>query len=445
MTPSPQHVDLILTGCFFLPTNMQADVIENGGVAVADDTIVAVGTKEELASKYPDAHHFHEPHGLIMPGLINAHTHAGMTCFRGLADDLPLMTWLNDHMFPLEEKLTSEMVFYATLLSLTEMIKSGTTTFCDMYLFAKDVARATEISGMRGWIGEVLYDFPSPNYGDLKNGFRYIEEMFGLYKNHALVTVTIDPHSVYTCSPKLLEQLGEIADSEKSLYVIHLSENETEVQSCKERYGVSPVMHLEKLGLLHERTLASHCVVLTDEEIELLADRRVKVAHCPESNMKLASGVAPIPKMLAKNVHISLGTDGSASNNDTDLFGEMNSAAKIHKVYSMDPTVMDAETTLYAATMGGAAALGMERMIGSLEVGKKADMIVLDLNQPHLVPLYNIPSHLVYVAQGSDVIHSFINGRQVMKNRQLTTIDEEDLLIRMAAMGKQIRMLNGKT
>ncbi len=443
MTPSQQHVDLLLTGRYLLPTNQHADIIEDGGVAVAGDTIIAIGTKDELTGRFPDAHHLHEKRGLIMPGLINTHTHAAMTCFRGLADDLPLMTWLNDHIFPVEAKLTSEMVFYSTLLSLAEMIKSGTTSFCDMYLFAKDVARATEISGMRGWIGEVLYDFPSPNYGELENGFRYLDEMFGQYQHHPLVTITTDPHSVYTCSPELLQRLGEISRNTNSLYVIHLSENEAEVKTCMERYGTTPVMHLEKLGLLNERTLASHCVAISEEEIELLAHRRVKVAHCPESNMKLASGIAPAVQMLDKKVTLSLGTDGSASNNDTDMFGEMNSAAKIHKVHTMDPTVMDAETTLYAATMGGAAALGMEKMIGSLEIGKKADMIVLDLHQPHLVPLYNIPSQLVYVAQGSDVIHSFINGRQVMNNRQLTTIDEEDLLTKMTAMGEQIRVLNG--
>ncbi len=444
MTPSPQHVDLLITGRYLLPSNKQADVIENGGVAVTGDTILAIGTREELVKRYPEASNLHEQHGLIMPGLINTHTHAAMTCFRGLADDLPLMTWLNEHIFPVEAKLDSEMVFYSTLLSLAEMIKSGTTSFCDMYLFAKDVARATEISGMRGWIGEVLYDFPSPNYGNLENGFRYINEMFAYYRNHPLVTVTTDPHSVYTCAPELLSKLGEMANSTNSLFVIHLSENEAEVQTCKERYGTSPVMHLEKLGLLNERTLASHCVALSNGEIELLADRGVKVAHCPESNMKLASGVAPVVEMLSQNVTLSLGTDGSASNNDTDMFGEMNSAAKIHKVHTMDPTVMDAETTLYAATMGGATALGMEGLIGSLAVGKKADMIILDLHQPHLVPLYNIPSHLVYVAQGSDVIHSFINGRQVMNNRQLTTIDEGDLLARMTAIGEQIRIINGK-
>ncbi len=442
MTNPPEHVDFLLTGRYLLPTNCQCDVIENGGLAISGDTITATGTRDELTRRYPDARHLHEDHGLIMPGLINTHTHAAMACFRGLADDLPLMTWLTEHIFPVEAKLNSEMVFYSTLLSLAEMIKGGTTSFCDMYLFAKDVARATEISGMRGWIGEVLYDFPSPNYGELKNGFHYVNDMFEQYQNHPLITITTDPHSVYTCSPDLLTKLGEISAARNSLYVIHLAENHTEVDTCRKQYGCSPIRHLENLGLLNESTLASHCVILDEEEIQLLAKRRVKVAHCLESNMKLASGIAPVVQMLASDITLSVGTDGSASNNDTDMFGEMNSIAKIHKVDRMDPTVMNAETTLHAATMGGAKALGADRLIGSLEIGKKADMIVLDLDQPHLTPLYNIPSHLVYVVRGSDVIHSFINGRQVLNKRKLTTIDEEDLLTRMTAMGNQVRALH---
>ena len=418
--------DLLLTGTVCTMDAGQT-IIDNGAVAVGNDTIIDIGPAPELLERYPDAERIEEPYGLIMPGLINTHTHAAMSLFRGLADDLPLMQWLQEYIFPVEAKLTGDMVYHGTLLSAAEMIRSGTTSFCDMYLFADNVAEATRTSGMRGWIGEVLYDFPSPNYGELANGFRYAEEMFDKYRDDSLITVTVDPHAVYTCSPDLLVKLKEMADRHDAPYVIHLSETKDEVAGCLKQYEKTPVHHLDKLGILDQRVIADHCVVLTDDEIELLARRNVKVAHCPESNMKLASGVAPVPRLLAAGITVGLGTDGAASNNDVDLFREMDSAAKLHKVFNLDPTVMTAEQTLRMATVGGAELLGAADRIGSLEVGKKADLIVLDLNQPHLTPLYNVPSHLVYAAHGNDVIHSVINGQIVMRNRVLTTIDEEAL------------------
>ncbi len=321
------------------------------------------------------------------------------------------------------------------------MIRSGTTSFCDMYLFAADVARAADEAGIRAWIGEVLYDFPSPNYGELENGFTYTEELFTKYGGHDLITITVDPHAVYTCSPDLLKRLGDQAKNNNALYVIHLSENQDEVNTCMERYGCSPVRHLENLGLLNERVVADHCVILSDDEIQILADRGVKVSHCAESNMKLASGIAPVVKMLDAGITVGIGTDGSASNNDVDMFGEMNTAAKIHKVELMDPTAMDAATTLQSATYGGAAVLGSEQETGSLENGKKADLIVLDLNQPHLTPIYNPVSHLVYAARGSDVIHSVINGRIVMRDRRLTTLDEGAILAEMNKISKEIQKM----
>jgi 5-methylthioadenosine/S-adenosylhomocysteine deaminase len=378
-----------------------------------------------------------------MPGLVNTHTHAAMACFRGLADDLPLMRWLQEYIVPVEAKLTGDMVYQATLLSLAEMIKSGTTSFCDMYLFAKDVARAAQESGMRAWIGEVLYDFPSPNYGELASGFQYVEELFTLYADNPLISITIDPDAVYTCSPDLLKNLKSLAEKHNTFYIIHLSENKEEVQGVKARFGASPVMHLENLGLLDNRVVADHCVMLTDAEIKLLAKREVKIVHCPESNMKLASGIAPVVQMLAAGISVGLGTDSSAGNNDVDMFGEMNSAAKLHKVNTLDPTVMPAETVLEMATMGGAGVLGAENKIGSLEPGKKADLIVLDMNQPHLTPLYTIPSHMVYAARGADVVHSVINGSIVMQNRELKTLDEKAILADMMSMGKQIKKMKG--
>lgn len=439
-----QPVDLILTGKYVLPMDPNQTLLQDGAVAVAGGRIVAVGPAGDLLARYQAAETMLEEHGLIMPGLVNVHTHAAMSCFRGLADDLPLMQWLQEYIFPAEAKLTPEIVYHSTLLSLCEMIKSGTTSFCDMYLFAADVARATEVSGMRAWIGEVLYDFPSPSYGELENGFTCIEKLFQHYAGHPLISITVDPHAVYTCSPDLLQRLGKLAADRNALYVIHLSENQEEVNTCFERYGCSPVMHLEKLGLLNERVVADHCVMVSEGEIKLLAERGVKVAHCPESNMKLASGTAPVVQMLQAGITVGIGTDGSASNNDVDMFGEMNTVAKIHKVARMDPTAMDASATLRAATIGGATVLGADREIGSLEPGKKADLIVLDLNQPHLTPVYNPVSHLVYAARGADVIHSVIGGRVIMRNRRLTTLDEAGILAEMNRIGADIRGLRGR-
>jgi 5-methylthioadenosine/S-adenosylhomocysteine deaminase len=351
------------------------------------------------------------------------------------------MEWLQEHIFPREAQLTSEIVYQSTLLSICEMIKSGTTSFNDMYLFAKDVARAAAASGMRAWLGEVLYDFPSPNYGELENGFAYTEELFDLYADDELITVTVNPHSVYTCSPALLERLAAQAAEKKALYHIHLSENQDEVNTCTERYGCSSVRHLENLGLLNQRVVAAHGVMVSEEEIALLAERGVKLSHCPESNMKLASGIASVPAMLEQGIIVGLGTDGSASNNDVDLFGEMNSAAKMHKVARMDPTVMNAAQTLHVATQGGATVLGAEAEIGSIAVGKKADLIMLDMDQPHLTPVYNPVSHLVYAAGGGDVLHSVINGQLVMRDQQLMTLDETAIITEMQRIGEMVRRM----
>lgn len=432
--------DYIFTGEYLLQGG-EGDlrhVLKKGGIAVSGDTILAVDTAEHLALTYPDVEIINEPHGLILPGLINSHTHAAMSCFRGLADDLPLMTWLEKHIFPIESKLTGEMVFQASLLSIAEMIKSGTTSFCDMYLFSQDVARAAETAGIRAWIGEVLYDFPSPCYGEVDNGIALVSDQIAQYRDHHLITITVDPHSVYTCSPALLSRLGSLAAENDSLYVIHLSENDTEVETCLHQYGLRPIKHLEKLGLLSPKTVGCHCVNISDSDFNFLAAHNVKVVHCAESNMKLASGIAPVVEMLKRNITVCLGTDGSASNNDVDMLSEMNSVAKMQKINSMDPTVMTADQTFAAATIWGARTLGAEDTLGSLIPGKKADFIVIDLNQPHLVPMYNILSHLTYVARGGDVIHSFVGGRQLMKNRQLLTIDEERLLAEMRSMSETI-------
>ncbi len=429
--------DLIVKGDLIVTQNQSGEIIENGAVVINGSIIEAVGPADQVVPE--------EEQGtriltggrvLVMPGLINAHTHAAMTCFRGLADDLPLMTWLEENIFPAESNLTGEMVYWGTLLGCAEMIRSGTTFFCDMYLFEQHAARAVDRAGLRALVGEVLYDFPSPNYGPMEQGLAFTEDLIDEWQGHERISIAVEPHSTYTCSPGLLTACRDLALSKGVPLITHLSENDDEVAQIKERYGLTPVNHLENLGLLSPDLIADHCVVLSDEEISLLARRGVKVAHNPSSNMKLASGIAPIPELIKAGVHVGLGTDGPASNNNLNMFGEMAVTAKIHKVSKLDPTVMDAASVLTMATSNGARILGREERVGRLGPGYLADLIVLDLDQPHLTPLYNPISHLIYAASGADVIHTVVQGKVLMEDRCLTTIDLEELYENMARISK---------
>jgi 5-methylthioadenosine/S-adenosylhomocysteine deaminase len=418
----PKSADILVTNGTVLTLDAGDTEIINGAVAIAKDTITAVGSADEFGdwgvSQIIDANG-----GIIMPGLINSHTHAAMTCFRGLADDLQLMTWLNDHIFPAEAKLDDQKVYSGALLACAEMIMSGTTCFCDMYLFEDAVARAAKKAGMRAVVGEVLYDFNSPNYGPIENGFKYTQKLIDTWQNDPLVTIAVEPHSTYLCAPQLLKKAFKLTQFHNLPLVIHLAESKSEIDQIKKRYNRTPVEHLAELGVLAPNVLACHCVELTENDIALLQRFEVKVAHNAESNMKLASGVAPIPRLINEGICVGMGTDGCASNNDLDLFQEMDSVAKLHKAKSLDPTVMDAATVLKMATISGARALGLDPVIGSLETGKKADLIIVDTNKPHLTPMYNPVSHMVYAAIGSDVTTSIINGTVVMEDGTIKTMD----------------------
>ena len=418
----PKSADILVTNGIVLTLDADATEIINGAVAIGQDAITALGPADEFVdwsiSQVIDARG-----GIIMPGLVNSHTHAAMTCFRGLADDLQLMTWLNDHIFPAEAKLDDQKVYSGTLLACAEMIMSGTTCFCDMYLFEDAVARAAKKAGVRAVVGEVLYDFNSPNYGPIKNGFKYTRKLIDTWQKDPLVTIAVEPHSTYLCAPQLLKKAFKLTQSFNLPLVIHLAESKSEISQIKERYNRTPVEHLAELDVLAPNVLACHCVELTDNDIALLQRFDVKVAHNAESNMKLASGVAPIPRLINEGICVGMGTDGCASNNDLDLFLEMDSVAKLHKAKTLDPTVMDALTVLKMATIKGARALGLDQAIGSLEIGKKADLIIIDTNKPHLTPMYNPVSHLVYAAMGSDVTTSIINGNVVMEDGQIKTMD----------------------
>jgi len=305
-------------------------------------------------------------------------------------------------------------------------------------MFAEEVAKAAKVSGMRCLVGEVLYDFNSPNYGPVENGLRYTESLIERWENDPLISIAVEPHAPYTCSPELLLSTNELAHRYKVPLIIHLAETETELSVVKDRFGKSPVEHLQSLQILGPHLIADHCVHLNDREITLLSENSVKVVHNPESNMKLASGIAPIPHMLKKRITVGLGTDGCASNNNLDLFSEMDTTAKLHKIKTMDTTVMDALTVLRMATIEGAKALGMESMVGSIEIGKKADIIIVDINKPHLTPIYNPYSHLVYTAGGADVSHSIINGRIVMNDRNLLMLDLDEIMDRAHNKSKEI-------
>jgi 5-methylthioadenosine/S-adenosylhomocysteine deaminase len=435
----PQPIDLIITGGTVITMNDRNDVYPGGAIAVNADTIVAVGPQADILARFQPRKKLSYGDDIILPGLVNAHTHAAMTCFRGLADDLPLEIWLNEHIFPAERHICRDLVYWGTKLAVAEMLLSGTTTFCDMYLFADAVAQASREAGMRAVVGEVLYDFPSTNYGSPENGLKFTETLLQTWKDDPLIEVAVQPHAVYTCSPALLSRCGELAARYEARLILHLAETHQEVADCQERYGASPVAHLHALNLLNRRLVADHGVVLSQADQELLADTGASVVHCPESNMKLASGVAPVVELLAKGVNVALGTDGCASNNNLDMLQEMDTAAKLHKVHHLDPTVMAAPTVLGLATRGGARALNLHHRLGSLEPGKQADIIVIDGDQPHLVPLYNPFSQLVYAATGADVRTVVLAGRVVMEERRLLTLDVAEAMARVREYARIIR------
>ena len=418
--------DILIHNGTILTMDGQKNIIPNGMIVISDSTISYVGKNRKdsiTAKKDLDAQG-----GIILPGLINSHTHAAMSLFRGLADDLPLMEWLQNYIFPVEGKMDADFVRVGTLLACAEMILSGTTTFCDMYLFEDEVAMAAKEAGMRGVVGEVIYDFPSPNYGALEKGFIYTEALIEKWEKDPLINIAVEPHSLFTCGEELLQKANDLALTKGVPLILHLAETKEEVYEIEKKYKKRPVQHLNDLGLLGSHLIVDHCVHINKPEIELLAKNNVSIVHNPESNMKLASGIAPIPDMIIKGITVGLGTDGCASNNNLDLFGEMDMAAKLHKVHNLDPTLMNAQTLVQMATIDGAKVLGLEKITGSLEVGKRADLIVIDTHKPHLVPMYNPYSHLVYAVSGNDVKHSIIDGKIVMEERRLLTLNLEEII-----------------
>lgn len=422
-----QTVSLIITGGVLVTMDADRRVIADGAVAIKDDRIVSVGTSSEIMPRYDAPIILDARGGAIIPGLINGHTHIPMTIFRGLGSDLDLNDWLTKFIFPAEAKnVTEGFVRLGTQLGLAEMIRGGTTTYCDMYYFEDAIAEETVKAGVRAVLGETVIDFPAADNKRPADALKYSERFIKKWHGNALITPAIAPHAPYTVSRENLLAIHSLSEQLKAPVIIHVAETQKEVSDiAKAHQGLRPVDYLARIGFLNQRVIAAHLVFVNEQEIATLKMSGVGAVHNPQSNMKLASGVAPVPQMLAMDLAVGLGTDGAASNNDLDMWEEMDSAAKLHKVFTRNPRILPAREAFEMATIRGARALKLEKEIGSIEVGKRADVVIVDLNTLHQTPRYDIYSSLVYSTKAADVQIVIINGRIVMRDRELLTLDEE--------------------
>ncbi len=422
----PQLDRVLLLGGTVLTMDGDDTTIEDGAVAIEQGEIVAVGERDAVTTDFHADRVIDADGGLILPGLINTHTHVPMTLFRGLADDLPLMEWLQEHIFPAEAEFVDEdFVRLGTQLACAEMLRSGTTTVVDMYYFENAIAEEVDRCGIRAILGQTLIDFPAPDYATWDEVMAATRAFVETWSDHPRVIPAVAPHAPYTVSPEHLVAAHDLAEELDAPFMIHLAEDRTELATINERHGTTPVRHLNRLGILEDRVLAAHMIWPDGEEIDLLAANGVGVAHCPQSNMKVAAGIAPVPEMLAAGVAVGLGTDGPASNNDLNLWEEMDTAAKLHKVDDNDPTVVSARQALRMATIDGAKALDLDHRIGSLEVGKRADVIVVATDGLHQIPASDPYSTLVYATKAADVRTVLVDGKIVVDNNQVLTVDRE--------------------
>ncbi|HEV7682798.1 MAG TPA: amidohydrolase [Pyrinomonadaceae bacterium] len=419
------RVDLLVLNGTLVTMDKERHVIPDAGIAVEHGRIVAVGSSADIIRMYSAPERVDASGKLIIPGLINGHTHVPMTLFRGLADDLDLQEWLTKYIFPAEAKnVTEEFVRAGTRLGLAEMIRGGTTTYCDMYYFEDAIADETSKAGVRGVLGETVIDFPVADNKTNAEAMAYVERYVKKWQGNELIVPAVAPHAPYTVSEAHLKAIRAFSDRTGAPIVTHISETKREVDDSLQAKGASPVDYLSRIGFLNDRVIAAHMVWPNSGEISILKQAGVGVVHNPQSNMKLASGVAPVPKMIAEGLRVGLGTDGAASNNDLSMWEEMDTAAKLHKLISGDPKVMTAEQAFELATIGGARALHMEKEIGSIEQGKRADLVLVNRDALNQIPLYNVYSDLVYATKASDVETVIINGRVVMRDRRLLTLDE---------------------
>ncbi|MGE3956039.1 MAG: amidohydrolase [Vicinamibacterales bacterium] len=437
---SRRSISLIVVGGTVLTENDTRQVWSPGAVAINGRDIVDVGAPSEIAARYVAAQTIEARDQVVLPGLINTHTHAPMVMFRGLADDLALMDWLQKYIFPAEAKTVSpEFVRIGTRLAALEMIQSGTTTYADMYYFEDEIARTTRDAGLRGVLGQTVIQFPVADAKTPAEGLARAEAFIQAFKDDPLIVPAVAPHAMYTLDAATLQATAALGRKYDVPVLIHLAETQDEVKTAREQQRNTPAGYLESIGFWGPKTLAAHGVWVTDEDIAILKKHDVGVSHNPESNMKLASGTAPVLKYIQSGVNLSLGTDGAASNNDLDMFEAMRQASFLAKLSSGNPTAVPAQVALDMATIGGARALGLGRTIGSIEPGKRADLITVAMSAARQTPFYDAVSHLVYVTRGDDVRNTIVNGKVLMRDRRLTTLNEAEVLAQARALAQKVR------
>jgi 5-methylthioadenosine/S-adenosylhomocysteine deaminase len=435
-----ERADLLVAGGTVVTMDGSRTIVDDGAIVVKGDTIIAVGPRGDLETKYDAAQTIDAKGTLVLPGFINGHTHVPMALFRGLHDDVTLNDWLYKYIFPAEAKnVNEEFVRWGTRLAAAEQIRGGVTTFADMYYFEDAVAEETKAAGMRGVLGETFIDFPAPDNKSEAEMLAYTEKFLKKWQGDPLIHAAVAPHSIYTCSRKTLQDSAALARKYHAPILIHTAEMKKEWEDSQKQNGMSPVQYLDKIGLLGPDVVSAHCIFVDEADRKTLAQKQVGCVHNPSSNMMIASGVSPVAEMRAAGVAVGLGTDGPAgSNNDLDLMEEIDLAAKLAKITKLDPLALNAKAVVEMATIDGARALHMEKEIGSLEAGKKADLIVISLDEPNAVPMYDIYAQIAYALKGSDVETVVIGGRVVMRNRKLLTVNEEAVMAKAREYKKTI-------
>ena len=438
----PIKIDLLINSRWIIPVVPENRVFENCALAIDQQKIVGIYPQAEAQSKFDPLSVVDLDDHILMPGLVNAHGHAAMSLLRGYADDLPLQPWLEEHIWPVEARvLSAEFVADGTNLAMAEMIKTGTTCFADMYFFADTVAEQVQRSGMRSQIGFTVFDFPTAGGKDPDDYIHKGLQLRDIYKGDGLIKIACAPHAPYTVGDETMRRIATYANELDMPVHIHCHETAQEVADSLKLYGCRPLQRLDDLGVLLPQTQLVHMTQIDDSDIRLIQDNNCHVVHCPESNLKLASGFCPVGKLIDAGVNVALGTDGAASNNDLDLFGELKTAALLAKAVADDASVLDAHAALRMATINGAKALGWDDQIGSLEAGKSADMIAVEISSLSQKPLYNPASQLVYSNAGSQVTHSWVAGKALLRERNLVTLDEDNLIRRADAWRNQISPL----